>query len=240
MKKHSLAIDGKVYISSSRASEIAGYSKDYVGQLCRSGKLVCRTIGRSWYIDEASLRRHQSETTKANQTSIGPGGLIPTPLPQAARLSAGPFSVPVGVPERFSSAASNETPGPAVKSLSYRVTSVAAAVLLILSAIGISTNAFLKYIPRVASPISSADNSANAISGAYGGLVVVPSQGSTTDAKLAQSIINSFSDTVTVTPSKNGTVGVITPEFRSVKGHDFLYVLVPVKATSTVVQDDSR
>ncbi len=68
----------------------------------------------------------------------------------------------------------------------------------------------------------------------HGGVVILPPSGSPSDqVKLEKSIQNSFSDAVTVRPNPDGTTGVIQPVFRTVAGHDFLYVLVPVKATST-------
>src|ERR1035437_4816564 len=70
MKKDSLVIDGKNFISSRRASEIAVYSKDYVGQLCREGRLVCRRVNRLWWVDEDSIRKHAAETMKSNHTSF--------------------------------------------------------------------------------------------------------------------------------------------------------------------------
>lgn len=54
-----LDIDGKKYISSKRAAEASGYAKDYIGQLCRMGKLDAQLIGRNWYVSEASLKAHQ-------------------------------------------------------------------------------------------------------------------------------------------------------------------------------------
>ncbi len=84
------------------------------------------------------------------------------------------------------------------------------------------------------------DQNGDYYSAAHAGLVVVPASTSSTDAKLAQTITNSFSDNVTVTPGPNGTTGVITPEFRTVKGHDFLYVLVPVKTGSSTSSDGSK
>lgn len=54
-----LEIEGKKYISSKRAAEVSGYAKDYIGQLCRMGKIEARLIGRNWYVSEASLRSHE-------------------------------------------------------------------------------------------------------------------------------------------------------------------------------------
>lgn len=53
-----LDIGGKKYISSRRAGEITGYAKDYIGQLARAEKIIGTRVGRAWYVDEQSLRRH--------------------------------------------------------------------------------------------------------------------------------------------------------------------------------------
>jgi uncharacterized cupin superfamily protein len=44
------------FIGTKEASEISGYNSDYIGRLCRSGKVVGRRIGRTWVVEEASLR----------------------------------------------------------------------------------------------------------------------------------------------------------------------------------------
>src|ERR1700742_4372394 len=54
-----LTIDGKKYVSSKRAAELTGYAKDYVGQLCREGRVTARQVGRAWYILETSLMEHR-------------------------------------------------------------------------------------------------------------------------------------------------------------------------------------
>ncbi len=54
-----LTLDGKVYVSSKRASAITGYAKDYVGQLCREGRVEARQVGRNWYVLETSIREHR-------------------------------------------------------------------------------------------------------------------------------------------------------------------------------------
>jgi len=50
-----LEISGKRYISSRRAAKEHGYHSDYIGQLIRGGKVVGQKVGRSWYVEEASL-----------------------------------------------------------------------------------------------------------------------------------------------------------------------------------------
>lgn len=40
-----LIIGEKTYLSSKRAAKITGYAKDYVGQLCREGRVECVSWG---------------------------------------------------------------------------------------------------------------------------------------------------------------------------------------------------
>lgn len=64
-----ITLDGKTYISSKRAAAITGYAKDYVGQLCREGRVEARLVGRSWYVYEPSLASHKAEDgRKADRT----------------------------------------------------------------------------------------------------------------------------------------------------------------------------
>jgi hypothetical protein len=60
-----IVLDGKEYVKASKAAQDIGYTTDYVGQLCRSGKIGSRLIGRSWYvsIDELSSHRTGSKRT---------------------------------------------------------------------------------------------------------------------------------------------------------------------------------
>ncbi len=59
MSENSITIDGKEYISADRAARLVGYTKDYVGQLARAGKIKTKRIGRSWYIEEDSINKHK-------------------------------------------------------------------------------------------------------------------------------------------------------------------------------------
>lgn len=56
-----LEFSGKKYISSKRAAASFGYTKDYVGQLARAGKIDARLVGRSWYVAEESISAHKNE-----------------------------------------------------------------------------------------------------------------------------------------------------------------------------------
>jgi hypothetical protein len=65
--KDSFEIDGKIYISSRRAAEISKYSNDYVGQLCRGGKVSARMMGRTWFVDQESILNHKKTSEEAFQ-----------------------------------------------------------------------------------------------------------------------------------------------------------------------------
>src|SRR3989344_28484 len=60
MKNNSeVILAGEKYISSRRASEITGYATDYIGQLCRAGKIKCQRIGRDWVVSETDILNYK-------------------------------------------------------------------------------------------------------------------------------------------------------------------------------------
>ena len=61
--------ENKKYISAKQAGKVTGYSQDYVGQLCRTGKLDAKRIGRVWYIFEDSILNHKNSPAKIEETS---------------------------------------------------------------------------------------------------------------------------------------------------------------------------
>lgn len=56
-----LIVDGEKYISSKRAARLSGYTKDYIGQMCRAGRIPSKMVGRSWYVKESALKEHRKE-----------------------------------------------------------------------------------------------------------------------------------------------------------------------------------
>lgn len=54
-----ILIEEKRYISSKQAAKLTGYAKDYVGQLCREGRVPARLVGRSWYVLESAISDHR-------------------------------------------------------------------------------------------------------------------------------------------------------------------------------------
>lgn len=57
--RNSLILQDKNYISAKRVQELFGYSSDYVGQLCRLGKIEAKMIGRTWFVTEKSIIDHK-------------------------------------------------------------------------------------------------------------------------------------------------------------------------------------
>ena len=54
-----ILIEEKKYVSSKQAAKVTGYAKDYIGQLCREGRVPARLIGRSWYVLESAIHDHR-------------------------------------------------------------------------------------------------------------------------------------------------------------------------------------
>lgn len=65
-----LYFEGKKYISAKRVSEISGYNSDYIGQLCRNGKVEARRVGRSWFISESSILEHKKNASEKTRGTI--------------------------------------------------------------------------------------------------------------------------------------------------------------------------
>ncbi len=77
-----LVIDEKKYVSTKRAAKETGYAKDYVGQLCREGRVPARLVGRSWYVLEAAIKDHRfgapvSEETTPQNHGAGSASILP-------------------------------------------------------------------------------------------------------------------------------------------------------------------
>lgn len=64
-----IIIGEKKYISSKQAAKITGYAKDYVGQLCREGRVPARLVGRSWYVLESAIQDHRFGNPKDESTT---------------------------------------------------------------------------------------------------------------------------------------------------------------------------
>jgi len=70
-----ILIEEKKFVSSKRAAKMTGYAKDYIGQLCREGRVPARLIGRSWYVLEAAIQDHRfgaEEPERESKTAQSP------------------------------------------------------------------------------------------------------------------------------------------------------------------------
>jgi hypothetical protein len=70
------------YISSKRASELSGYTQDYIGQLARASLIDARRIGGLWYVlpDSLSAYKTSAESYKpeipAKEAAAGPDTVV--------------------------------------------------------------------------------------------------------------------------------------------------------------------
>ena len=62
-----LVLDGKVFVKAARAADTLGYTSDYIGQLCRSGKIDAHLVGRSWYVNQEQLREHKTNKQRSSK-----------------------------------------------------------------------------------------------------------------------------------------------------------------------------
>lgn len=63
-----LEFGGEKFVKASEIARQFGYTSDYVGQLCRAGKIDAQLVGRSWYVHEDSLKHHKSNRHRSSKT----------------------------------------------------------------------------------------------------------------------------------------------------------------------------
>jgi len=69
-----VSVDGIVYTKAKEVARDFGYTADYLGQLCRSGKIECQLVGRAWYVSVDSVELYRSN----KQMVAGGPPIIPT------------------------------------------------------------------------------------------------------------------------------------------------------------------
>ena len=89
-----ILIGEKKYVSSKRAAKMTGYAKDYIGQLCREGRVPARLVGRSWYVLETAIQDHRfgEQKTEQEKEEAAPAQILP-PTWEAPRYEASPIEV---------------------------------------------------------------------------------------------------------------------------------------------------
>lgn len=63
-----ISVKGEKYLKASVIAENFGYTSDYIGQLCRSGQVKATLVGRSWYVNEDSVRKHRKGRYRSTST----------------------------------------------------------------------------------------------------------------------------------------------------------------------------
>jgi len=88
-----VSLDGKDYISASRASKLSGYNQDYIGQLARSGSILSRQVGNRWYVEKGSLLsyKHEKDSLLAAVQSESVGIKHPTSILDATEAYERPL-----------------------------------------------------------------------------------------------------------------------------------------------------
>ena len=56
--------NSKKFLSAKEAASHLGYTTDYVGSLCRQGKLNSKKVGKAWFVEEASIARFSKKNGK--------------------------------------------------------------------------------------------------------------------------------------------------------------------------------
>ena len=234
-------------LSTKEASEISGYTSDYIGQLCRGAKLDARMIGNAWMITEDSLRAHMAKTVAAlvhdpaeekivEKVEETASVEIRADKPSLVRVAGAPIAnVVAPAPRR-----------PVRSTFMRRALMPAVVVAVVAIAVTVSIGGYNRPLTMnvpaavLTGSVGQSTGSAHTSAGDSSapdtsrGLAVVPSSGSTaTDEQMKTDIRNSFSDQVSVAADKSGTAGVITPVFKEAKGKDFIYVMVPVNGAQT-------
>ena len=226
-------------ITSKQAALMSGYSADYIGQLCRSGKLGAVLVGKTWMIDEKSLydhmdvikkEREQASLKKAmdSKVDISEPELI-SPITVTNNAYTKNFFATNRVASNVRIIKARTLPFFARKAMFVMSSSVAmviVAALLVVRFAGVKNDSV--HQPLVAAIYDAALSIDNTVTGR--GLAVVDRTGDVAkDSAVKADIRNSFSDYVDVVPDETGNAGVITPVFKKSVGKDFMYVMVPVK-----------
>jgi len=85
-----ILIGEKKYVSSKQAAKVTGYAKDYIGQLCREGRVPARLVGRSWYVLETAIHDHRfgEEKTEEEIEKAEPESSMFSPTWESPRYEA--------------------------------------------------------------------------------------------------------------------------------------------------------
>lgn len=61
--------NGSTFVKATTLAKKYRYTTDYIGQLCRSGKVEAKLIGRAWFVNEKSLMSHKNDRYNNTRSS---------------------------------------------------------------------------------------------------------------------------------------------------------------------------
>jgi hypothetical protein len=57
--------NGAIFTKATVLAKRLGYTTDYIGQLCRAGKVEAKLVGRAWFVREDTLLNHKADRYKS-------------------------------------------------------------------------------------------------------------------------------------------------------------------------------
>ena len=237
--KNTLNIEGKNYISARQAAANTGYAQDYIGQLCRGGKIEGKMIGRSWFVSEQSLLNYGDlsiTSAKENIENITEENVSKNSIVSAYKYE--PIISPL-LPELDKTMRASEG-SIIVKTDERRATAVLIITLVLVASsfiFNLSSSEIIHVSDNVIERISSglekgSDRLATYFFGYFNDsnfqATAVNSLATDNTDRKKNDIANHFSDEITVHENANNHDGVITPIFKESKGEEFMYVVVPM------------
>lgn len=64
-----ISVKGKKYLKAKLVARELGYTNDYIGQLCRGGKVDAELVGRTWYVDPESVKAHKQTRYRSSKAA---------------------------------------------------------------------------------------------------------------------------------------------------------------------------
>lgn len=224
--------DNDTLVSSKDASRLLNCSHDYVGRLCREGKVYGEKIGRTWYVSQNSIREFKKEITQIKEerrqelSETIKSSVLVHKNRNWMLTHTGMFFLSVvlvvwilfvllwiptseSTRDRLASGAWSYADS-FVSTLEQRASFI----------IGNTSKWFQNSASSfVALTVSEEKSNPTEKRG------VVVSNNDQIDVVDVQNI---FSDNVEINPSDDGVSGIITPVFKKVSEEDYVYVLVPL------------
>ncbi len=76
---------GVEYMKATEIARLHHYAPDYIGQLCRTGKIDAKLSGRTWYATEASFKTYQNGRYGGQTATTAPVSAVLETTPKAKR-----------------------------------------------------------------------------------------------------------------------------------------------------------